>query len=255
MNESLDQKSTKSKLTGSRAGRVKVRLLKTYYGNILKDMRIICITGTTGKSVVANYLYHILMEANEKVGILASEDEIKVGSLYKFFSDSWKAGADYCIITTPASSLKKDVFYQLPVYLAALTDYVPSKLSDLTPEEYAAAENTLFDLEPEFVVLNRDDANFLEFSKFKGKQGTATYGSDHYSDTKIERHTLYRKGSEATLNIEGHRFNVASFLTGEPNISYMAAAATIASLLHCTEEQIVNGIANFDPENIAGSAN
>ena len=53
MNESLDQKSTKSKLTGSRAGRVKVRLLKTYYGNILKDMRIICITGTTGKSVVA----------------------------------------------------------------------------------------------------------------------------------------------------------------------------------------------------------
>ena len=94
MNESLDQKSTKSKLTGSRAGRVKVRLLKTYYGNILKDMRIICITGTTGKSVVAHYLYHILMEANEKVGILASEDEIKVGSLYKFFSDSWKAGAD-----------------------------------------------------------------------------------------------------------------------------------------------------------------
>lgn len=255
MNESLDQKSTKSKLTGSRAGRVKVRLLKTYYGNILKDMRIVCITGTTGKSVVAHYLYHILMEANEKVGILASEDEIKVGSLYKFFSDSWKAGADYCIITTPASSLKKDVFYQLPVYLAALTDYVPSKLSDLTPEEYAAAENTLFDLEPEFVVLNRDDANFLEFSKFKGKQGTATYGSDHYSDTKIERRTLYRKGSEATLNIEGHRFNIASFLTGEPNISYMAAAATIASLLHYTEEQIVNGIANFDPENIAGSAN
>ena len=163
MDNNLDQKPTTSKLTGSRAGRIKVRLLKTYYGNILKDMRVICITGTTGKSVVAHYVYHILKEANEKVAILASEDEIKVGTLYKFFSDAWKAGADYCIITTPVHSLKKDVFYQLPVYLAALTDYVPSKLSDLTPEEYAAAENTLFSLNPEYVVLNRDDSNFLEF--------------------------------------------------------------------------------------------
>ena len=252
MDNNLDPKPTTSKLTGSRAGRIKVRLLKTYYGNILKDMRIICITGTTGKSVVAHYVYHILKEANEKVAILASEDEIKVGTLYKFFSDAWKAGADYCIITTPAHSLKKDVFYQLPVYLAALTDYVPSKLSDLTPEEYAAAENTLFSLGPEYVVLNRDDNNFLEFSKFKGKQGTATYGSDHYSDTTIERRTLYRKGSEATLNIEGHRFSVASFLTGEPNISYMAAAATIAHLMHLSEDQIINGISNFDPDHITG---
>ena len=241
MNNNFDHKQTTSKLTGSRAGRIKVRLLKTYYGNILKDMRIICITGTTGKSVVAHYVYHILKEANEKVAILASEDEIKVGTLYKFFSDAWKAGADYCIITTPAHSLKKDVFYQLPVYLAALT-----------PAEYAAAENTLFSLNPEYVVLNRDDSNFLEFSQFKGKQGTFTYGSDHYSDTKIERRTLYRKGSEATLNIEGHRFSVASFLTGEPNISYMAAAATIAHLMHLSEDQIINGISNFDPDHIAG---
>lgn len=252
MDKNFDQKTTNTKLTGSRAGRIKVRLLKTYYGNILKDMRIICITGTTGKSVVAHYLYYILKEANEKVAILASEDEIKVGTLYKFFSDAWKAGADYCIITTPASSLKKDVFYQLPVYIAALTDYVPSKLSDLTPEEYAAAENTLFSLNPEYVVLNRDDSHYLEFSNFKGKQGTVTYGSDHYSDTKIERRTLYRKGSEATLKIEGHSFNVASFLTGEPNISYMAAAATIANLMHYTEDQIINGISDFDPDHIAG---
>lgn len=251
MNNQFDSHQENSKLTGSRAGRIKVRLLKTYYGNILKDMRIICITGTTGKSIVANYLYHILKEANEKVAVLASEEEIKVGTLYKFFSDAWKAGADYCIITTPAKSLRKDVFYQLPVYLAALTDYVPSKLSDLTPEEYTAAENTLFSLQPEYLVLNRDDSNYLEFSKFRGKQGTVTYGSDHYSNTKIERRTLYRKGSEATLNIEGRRFSVASFLTGEPNISYMAAAATIANLMHYTEEQIINGISNFDPDHVA----
>lgn len=251
MNNQFDSHQENSKLTGSRAGRIKVRLLKTYYGNILKDMRIICITGTTGKSVVANYLYHILKEANEKVAVLASEEEIKVGTLYKFFSDAWRAGADYCIITTPAKSLRKDVFYQLPVYLAALTDYVPSKLSDLTPEEYAAAENTLFSLHPEYLVLNRDDSNYLEFSKFRGKQGTVTYGSDHYSNTKIERRTLYRKGSEATLNIEGRRFKVASFITGEPNISYMAAAATIANLMHYTEDQIINGIGNFDPDHVA----
>lgn len=250
--ENKHTKSPQSKLTGSRSGRLKVRLLKTFYGNILKDMRVICVTGTTGKSTVAYYIYNILKEANEQVAILASENEIKAGTLYKFFNEAWKKGADFVIITTPAKSLRKDVFYKLPVHVAVLTDYIPSKLSDLTSEEYAAAEDTLFSLNPEFVVLNRDDNNFLEFSKFKGQKETITFGSDHYSDVKIEHSTLYKKGSEAVLNLGGDRFTVASFITGEPNISYMAAATATASIMHYSKDQIIAGIGNYDPDHVLG---
>ena len=230
----------------SRPKSLKVRLLAHYYEKILKDLKIICITGTTGKTVTAYYVYYILKQADFRPAILASDEEIKVGNLYKFIKDAWKADVDYLVLTAPAHSLRKDVFYKMPIQVAALTDFVPASLSDLTAEEYLEAENTLFSMNPDSVVLNRDDRHYLDFAVFKGVTNTLTYGTDYNSDLRIENSKLYKKGSEAELNYHGYRFNVASFLTGEPNISYMACAATIGQALNLSKEHIINGIADFE---------
>ena len=57
-------------------------------------------------------------------------------------------------------------------------------------------------------------------------------------------------GAEAELAIGNTNFTVATFLTGEPVISYMAAAAAIADALHITPAKIEEGIANYDPDNL-----
>ena len=210
----------------SRPKSLKVRLLAHYYEKILKDLKIICVTGTTGKTVTAYYVYYMLKQAG--------------------FKDAWKADVDYLVLTAPAHSLRKDIFYKMPIQVAALTDFVPASLSDLTAEEYLEAENTLFSMNPDSVVLNRDDRHYLDFAVFKGVTNTLTYGTDYNSDLRIENSKLYKKGSEAELNYHGYRFNVASFLTGEPNISYMACAATIGQALNLSKEHIINGIADFE---------
>ena len=146
----------------SRPKSLKVRLLAHYYEKILKDLKIICVTGTTGKTVTAYYVYYMLKQAGFRPAILASDEEIKVGNLYKFIKDAWKADVDYLVLTAPAHSLRKDVFYKMPIQVAALTDFVPASLSDLTAEEYLEAENTLFSMNPDSVVLNRDDRHYLD---------------------------------------------------------------------------------------------
>ena len=243
-------KSTKAKggKKGSRGVKLKAKALSTYYGNPIKDMKLICITGTTGKAEVAHFVYEILKAAGEQVEILASDGALRVGELHKFFSEAWKAGANYVVVTAPAESLQEDVFYGLPVHIAAITDFVPASLSDMTADEFRESTSTLFQMDPEIVILNHDDIHYQDFASFAGQKATLTYGQDRFSAVQIESSKLYRKGVEANLNLSGVRFTVASFLTGETAISYMACAAAIATALHLSTDYIVDGIANYDPE-------
>lgn len=261
MNESNDKVTPKTEATetaqnstprptakkGSKGAKLKAKLLNTYYGHPLKDMKLICVTGTTGKVEVAHFVYEILKAAGHPVELLASENNIKVTTLHKFLSQSWKAGANYVVVTAPAEALEKDTFYDLPVHAAVLTNYLPASLGAKSAEDYASGESILFKMNPDFVILNRDDMNYHEFEKFAGLKGTLTYGQDRFSNVQILTWKLYKKGSEANLVIGTSRFTVASFLTGEPTISYMAAAATVANALHITPEKITEGIANYDP--------
>ena len=59
MGERKASSKPKNKKGGLKAGRqkLKARVLKSYYGNPLKDMKLIAITGTTGKVTVAHYVH------------------------------------------------------------------------------------------------------------------------------------------------------------------------------------------------------
>lgn len=227
--------------------RTKVKLLAAYYGHPARDLRLICITGSTGKSIVAHYVHEILRAASQPVAILASEGEIKPTVLHKFLNDAWKAKATYAVITAPATALGTDTFFGLPVYVAALTDFIPSGLSGPDVEDYLNAKSTLFRMNPEAVVLNRDDAHYPDFAVFRGAAETITYGASSDSDLRIENSKLYRKGTEANLSVGNHNFTVASFLAGEPTVSYMACAAAIATALNIAPTTIADGIANYVP--------
>lgn len=241
-------RETSKKSVKNKGTKIKAKLLNTYYGHPLKDMKLICITGTAGKVEVAHFVYEILKAAGHPVELLASESNIKLGTLHKFLSQSWKAGANYVVVTAPAESLEKDTFYDLPVHVAALTNYIPSSLGDEPAEDYVSGESILFKMSPDYVVLNREDANYDKFEQFAGTKGTLTYGQDRFSTVQILTHKLYKKGAEANLVIGTSRFTVATFLTGEPVISYMAAATAVANALHIAPEKITEGIANYEPE-------
>lgn len=226
--------------------RTKTKLLSSYYGHPEKDLKLICITGSTGKSVVAHFVYEILKVAGMKVAIFASDKPFKVSLLHKFLKDATREKIEYVVVTAPAESLEADVFYGLPVCVAALTDFIPSTLKDLTANEYLAAKSTLFKMNPEIVILNYDDAYYFDFAKFKGAKDTLTYGTGHSVSLRIDNSTLYKKGTEANLIVGTKSFTTASFLTGEMVVSYMACASVIAIALKISPAAIMDGIGNFE---------
>ena len=207
-------------------------------------MKLVAITGTTGKTVVAHFVHEILKKSGEQVAVLASDQPFKMGMLHKFLSDAWKAGANYVIVTVPVEGLRDNIFYGLPVNVAAMTNFVTAGLKDMTPEEYLENEKTLFNMNPEIVVLNHDDLNYDTFANYKGKSKNITYGQTS-SDIKILNSKLYAKGTEATLSIKSEIVSVASFVPGETTVSYMAAATAIANGLGISLDYIVDGIAEY----------
>ena len=231
----------------AKSQKLKAGILKTYYGNPIKDMKLIAITGTTGKVVVAHYVHEILRAAGEQVAVLASDEPFKLGMLHKFLSDAWKAGANYVIVTVPAATLRDNVFYGLPVTVAAMTNFATASLKDMEPNEFIESEKTLFDMKPEVVVMNHDDIHYDSFADFKGKKLTLDYGQTG-KDVKILNSKLYPKGTEATLSMKSEIVPVATFIPGETAVSYMACAAAIASALEIDIDKIIEGIAEWQPE-------
>lgn len=244
------ERSTKSQNknggTKIRSQKFKARLLKSYYGNPIKDMKLIAITGTTGKTTVAHFVHEILKATGEQVAVLASDQPFKMGMLHKFLSDAWKAGANYVIVTVPAEGLRDNVFYGLPVEVAAMTNFVTAGLEDMSPEEYIETEKTLFNMQPNVVILNHDDLNYDTFKEFKGIQLTIDYGMAG-TGVKILSSKLYNKGTEATISVHSEISTIASFIPGETTVSYMACAVAIGVALGIDMEKITDGIANYEP--------
>ena len=243
--ESVNKAKNKKGGAKSRSQKLKARLLKSYYGNPIKDMKLIAITGTTGKTIVAHYVHEILKATGEQVAVLASDQPFKMGMLHKFLSDAWKAGANYVIVTVPVEGLKENVFYSLPVEIAAMTNFVTAGLKDMTPEEYIETEKTLFDMKPNMVILNHDDLNYDSFADFKGVKSTVDFGTTG-TGVKILNSKLYAKGTEATLSIHSEIVTAATFVPGETAISYMACAVAIGVAMGIEMDKILEGIANYE---------
>lgn len=243
--ESVDKSPNKKSGMKNRSQKLKARLLRSYYGNPTKDMKLIAITGTTGKTTVAHFVHEILRVTGEQVAVLASDQPFKMGVLHKFLSDAWKAGANYVIVTVPAEGLRDNVFYGLPVELAAMTNFVTAGLKDMTPEEYIESEKTLFTMKPNLVALNHDDINYDTFKDFRGTKDTIDFGMTG-TGVKILNSKLYNKGTEATMSIRSEIETIASFIPGETTVSYMASAVAIGVLLGIDTEKIIEGIANYE---------
>ncbi|MBR3256932.1 hypothetical protein IKG02_01425 [Candidatus Saccharibacteria bacterium] len=250
-NNASKNSSKKKPSLKAKAQRARARFLSSYYGRPIRDMKLICITGTSGKAIVAHFVHEILRSAGQHVAVLASDSTIKTSVLHKFFAEAWKAGSNYCVVTAPADSLKNNVFYGLPVHVAALTDFLSASLDAPSAADFLESESTLFKMSPEIVVLNEDDANYPDFASFTGRDQTLTYGTTRSSTIRIDSAKLYKKGTEANFSLGSSRFTCASFLTGEPVVSYMACAAAIAASLHVSTDIISEGIANYNPDNVS----
>lgn len=244
MEKALKKPSLKSKVQ-----KVKAKFAAAYYGNPSKDMKVVAVTGANGKATVARFVQEILKATDPKVGLIeGTEKPLTVGSLQKQMSKSWRAGANHVVVAVSPDDLRNQAFDGVPVHMVVMADSLGTEDSQETGGNYDLVKSMLFEGEPDYAVLNYDDPYFEYVEKYPVKKGALSYGADKNADTWVSRAKLYKKGSEATLTQDNSGFDVATYVTGEDAVPYMAAAATAGLLLGADIDAIVDGIANYEPE-------
>ena len=239
MENASKKSSLKPKLQKARA-----KVASTLHGHPAKNLKIIAVTGATGKDIVAHFLHKILLSGNNRATLILSPDHspLTAMNLHSYLSKSLKSGADYVVIETPASIIKNHVFHDLPIHMAILTD-LPATAPD---QPSSHDETTLFNAAPDLIVLNRDDPSFDHLSTSAAKTITS-YGRHKDAATRINRSKLYKKGTEASIAYGTELLKVATFATGESAIHYLAAAVAVAKLLNISSDTIVDGLADYEP--------
>lgn len=241
----------------------RAKIISARFGNPARDLRIIAVTGTNGKTTTVNFLNEILKEAGYRTAMfstanieIAGEQTVNdtnsttatVARLQKFFRDAKKADVEFALIEATSHALDQYKFEGVPIEMAIMTNLTQDHLDyHKTVENYAAAKAKLFEMNPNLVVLNADDEWFDYFNNFATESQKITYGEGESADVKIEKFKLYKKGSEANLRIDNNvELEIATNLPGEFNIYNMTAAAAGAYLLGISLKDIQEGIANLE---------
>lgn len=241
----------------------RAKIVAVRYGNPARDLRVIAVTGTNGKTTTVNFLNEILKEAGYKTAMFSTANiEIAgvqtvndtnsttatVSKLQKFFHDAKKADVEFALIEATSHALDQYKFAGVPIEMAIMTNLTQDHLDyHKTMENYAAAKAKLFEMQPRFIVLNTDDKYFDYFNKFEASEQKITYGESDLAEVKIKSFKLYKKGSEAKLRIDNNvALEIATNLPGEFNVYNMTAAAAGAYLLGISLQDIQEGIANLE---------
>lgn len=211
-----------------------------------RKLKLIGITGTDGKTTVANLVYQILKNAGKKVSIISTiygkiGDEVfdtgfhvttpNPSSMQKYFYQAVMDGSEYFIVEATSHGLDQYRLLGCNFEVGVLTNITHEHIDyHITFDNYLSVKGKLFQ-KSKTAILNSDDPSFKKIKKYaKGK--IITYGFS----------------KEADINLQNFAFNTK--LPGEYNKYNILAAAACAKTLGITDEVISQAVAGFD--NLSG---
>ncbi|MFZ2187237.1 MAG: UDP-N-acetylmuramoyl-L-alanyl-D-glutamate--2,6-diaminopimelate ligase [Candidatus Moraniibacteriota bacterium] len=207
-----------------------------------KELQVIGVTGTNGKTTTTQFIARILERAENKVAV-ASTINFQIGDkkwvndskfttlsawkLQKFLRAAVRVGCEYAVIETSSHALDQHRVWGIPYVIAVMTNVTREHLDyHKTMEEYRRAKCRLFRLAKQ-AVINLDMEEPDSFCVDAKQQALFYSTKDQHAHLFAEHVELDFAGTEFT--VDGTRFHLC--LPGLFNIENALAALGVAQLL------------------------
>ncbi len=225
-----------------------------------KDLRVIAVTGTNGKTTTSFMIWKMLNTAGHKTGLLTtvgwSEDgetlhqqmehmtTERVEVLNERMAKARDAGVEFLVLEVTSHALSQYRTYGVPIEVAVLTNVTPEHLDyHKTFENYWKAKGRLFK-EAKNSVINADDDSaewFMEVAKKNASGEIITYG--------IENGDL--RATEIELGADGVRYScgdmkIRTQIPGKFNVYNSLAAVAAGKCVGLSPAEIENGISALE---------
>lgn len=229
-----------------------------FYGYPAKKLKIVGVTGTNGKTTVANMLCHIINNAGKSAGVigtlgisfcgrdmpnkLTTPDPIYMNYV---FSRMVEAGVEYCVMECSAHALYYDkeicIDYEGCIFTNLTQDHLDF-FKDM--KSYGETKSKLFlERKAKHRIINADDEFGVELSR--KIDGAFTYGIDCPSDSFAIIDSASPYGSDVIFNICDELCYTHINMIGKFNVYNALAAAVCAFKMGFTCKQIGEGLKSF----------
>lgn len=241
-----------------------------FYRFPAKNMVVIGVTGTKGKTTTCNMIHRIFMESGRKAGLLTTvnfkvgdQEEVnlaKQSTLSPFqlqakIREMAEARCEVLVLEVTSHALMQSRTWGINVDTAVLTNFAQDHLDyHETMDEYMKAKGRLFqELNisdrkpnlPKVSIINMDDAAHEYFEKFPADQ-QFNYGilKGTYVARNLEAHA---NGTRFLLRIPNGEIPVDLHIPGRMNVYNALAAATVATAHRINLQTIQTALQKMTP--------
>ena len=246
-------------------------LAASFYDWPGRKLTVIGITGTDGKTTVSNLIYHILVAAGLKTGMISTvnavigDEVLDTGfhvttpdahDVQHYLARMVDAGLTHVILETTSHGWAQHRVDACEFDIGVVTNITHEHLDEHgSYENYRAAKARLFrNLEktlpklqgnPRLAVINRDDQSFEYLNDFV-KVNKVAYGMEENATVRAFDVTYLPEGMQFTANINKLRVTIKVKLLGEYNV-YNCLAALSAAVVGLGIDPLIaaQGIANL----------
>ncbi len=227
-----------------------------FYQHPSRDLKLVGITGTNGKTTTATLLYELYKKLGYQVGLISTvvykigersitsthttPDSLRLNAMLREMCD---AGCQYCFMEVSSHSIVQHRIAGLRFEGAAFSNITRDHLDyHGTFAEYIAAKRTLFDSLPReaFALTNRDDRNgevMLQNTAAK----RYSYSLRSMADFKCKMLEMHIDGM--LLRLDGEEIWVNC--TGRFNAYNMLTIYAIATLLGTERTEILSAMSSL----------
>lgn len=231
------------------------------FGKPAKELKVIGVTGTNGKTTTASYIASILRASGAKVG-LATTAQFQMGddlwdnelnmtvtnpfTLQKMMKRMKEARVDWVVLEVTSHALSQHRTLGIPFHTAVMTNLTRDHLDyHKTMERYASAKAKLLKVAKFEVVLNHDDEWFEYFAK-ASHQAQFTYGTNIECDIQLLKANLRADGSKIKFKYGNSEAVADLHLPGKFNVYNAMAAAATGLGLELSPETVIKGLEDLD---------
>jgi UDP-N-acetylmuramoyl-L-alanyl-D-glutamate--2,6-diaminopimelate ligase len=249
-----------AKIVVSNSRRALATMSANFYGHPSKQLQLIGVTGTNGKTTTTYLIKSILEAANRHVGLIGTVEyriahEIVSAThttpesleLNQLLATMVKRGCTAAVMEVSSHSLAMSRVYGLTFAAAVFSNLTQDHLDfHGSMEEYFKAKKLLFDClsEEAYAVTNADDSYGLRIID-STRAIKITYGTK--ADAEVRAVDCQSTLNRTTFTVvRGYNTqSLSSSLTGGFNVTNILAAYTTGIGLGIDEQQIRTGIKNL----------
>jgi UDP-N-acetylmuramoyl-L-alanyl-D-glutamate--2,6-diaminopimelate ligase len=217
--------------------KLEAKLAARYYEHPSKELFVVGVTGTKGKTTSSYLIWHLLNQLSKPAGLIGGVETIigekRIASTLtthdpirnqKALREMVSAGLEAAVMEVSSHGLEQERVGEIEFDLALFTNLLNDHLDyHGTMENYAAAKKKLFDRAP-VRILNADSPWSEQMA---GGRAAFTYGIEAAATARATDIEVSSRGTRFTLEYRGKREPFATELIGRFNVYNLLGAIAV----------------------------